>query len=159
MAGRGTDQHEAERMGRHLAQIVLAAVPRLEPVAPRAPAHCSQSWSVTRTRTLDQTAQEQFHRLLRAGETFETEIMALAAGDLAIVGIPGEALSEIASAVCAGSPFRRTRVLSCANDVVGYIPTDETQRQGAHEAAYAPAENMERHLMEKIRTALEALVS
>lgn len=152
------DAAEAEKMGRALAEIVRHALPQLQPVSVGALGAHREPWSITRTRTLDQPPEKQFMRLRQAGEVLDSEVMALRAGDLAIVGLPGEALSEIVAAVREASPFAHTRALSCANDFVGYIPTDEAQGQGAHETTNAPAEGMEGPGLEKAAAALRALV-
>ena len=151
------DAAEAEKMGRELAEIVRRALPQLQPIEMGTLCAHREPWSVTRTRTLDQAADEQFMRLIRAGDVHDSEVMAVRAGDLAIVGLPGEALSEITAAIREASPFAHTRVLSCANDFVGYIPTDEAQRQGAHETNCAPAEGMEGPVLAKAVAALRAL--
>ena len=142
------------KMGRGLAAIVRAATGSLEPLAIGGVSARIEPWRIVRTRALGDTPEQQFIRLMSAGDVFDTEVMALRAGDLAIVGLPGEALGEIAAAVRRASPFAHTVVLSLANDTVGYIPTDAVQRQGAHEANYAPAEGMEGPVLEKARTVL-----
>lgn len=147
----------AESMGRALAAIVREALPSLRPLAPGTPRFHAEPWSIVRSRTLTDTPDQQFHRLNLAGQVFETEVLALGVGELALVGLPGEAVSEIVAAVRRASPLAHTRVLSAANDFIGYIPTDEIQRQGAHEATYAPAEEIEAPVLAKAQAALEAL--
>lgn len=149
---------ETEKMGRELAEIVRGALPQLQPIEAGTLRAHREPWSITRTRALDRSPDQLFMRLNEAGEVFDSEVMAVRAGDLAIVGLPGEALSEVVAAIRKASPFAHTRVLSCANDFVGYIPTDEVQRQGAHETTNAPAEEMEGPVLERATTALRALV-
>jgi len=148
---------EAEGMGRELARIVRRALPQLQPVEVDTLGSHREPWSITRTRSVDRPPDQLFMRLNETGDVFDSEVMAVRAGELALVGLPGEALSEIVAAVREASPLTHTRVLSCANDFVGYIPTDEAQRQGAHETRMAPAEQMERPVLEKAAAALRAL--
>jgi neutral ceramidase len=147
----------ARAMGEDLASAVRAAVPGLRPTSGNEVASRSEPWRIERTRTLVETPDMQFLRAIRAGDCFDTEVMALRAGSLAVVGLPGEAVSAIASSVRRQSPFADTLVLSLANDTVGYLPTDEIQRQGAHEASYSPAQGLEGPLLSRARAALEAI--
>jgi neutral ceramidase len=151
------DPREADRMGGLLAGIVASAVADLRPLEAGPVAWHQEPWSITRTHGMEETADMQFLRLIRAGEVFETEVTALRCGSVAIVGLPGEALTQIVSAVRRHSPLDHTVVLSLANDTVGYLPTDEVQRQGSHEANYAPATGLEGPLLERTRAALRAV--
>jgi len=151
------DPREADWMGGLLAGIVADAIPSLRPSPAGPVAWHQEPWSITRTHGMEETADMQFLRLIKAGEVFETEVMALRAGSMAIVGLPGEALTEIVSTLRRQSPFGHTVVLSLANDTVGYLPTDEVQRQGSHEANYAPATGLEGPLLERARAALRAV--
>jgi neutral ceramidase len=150
-------EEPARRMGEDLASIVRAALPRLRPVEGAEVASRLEPWRIERTRTLVETPDMQFLRAVRAGEAFDTEVIALRAGSLAVVGLPGEAVSAVAASVRKASPFADTLVLSLANDTVGYLPTDEIQRQGAHEASYSPAEGLEAPLLARARAALAAV--
>ncbi len=51
------------------------------------------------------------------------ETQALAIGDCAIVGMPGEIFVRIGMAIAEKSPFPRTIPISHANGAVGYVPT------------------------------------
>ena len=66
----------------------------------------------------------------------KTEVVALRAGDLALVSAPGELFSDPRFREL--SPVPHNLVVSLANDSVGYLVTDEAQPQGGLEAARAP---------------------
>jgi hypothetical protein len=68
-------------------------------------------------------------------KAFDTEMQAVALGDVALVGAPGELLVEIGSAIKRASPFRATYILYNANDYVGYIPHLAAYREGGYEEA------------------------
>lgn len=69
---------------------------------------------------------------------FPAEIWAMRLGDLAIVGLPGEILTEIGLQIKQRSPFRCTMVVSCANDCIDYLPTDDAFVEGGYEAGWTP---------------------
>jgi len=71
--------------------------------------------------------------------TVPVEAQALAIGDCAIVGMPGEIFVEIGRAVEEGSPFARTLPLSHANGSPGYIPTADQIPFGGYEVEQARA--------------------
>ncbi len=54
-------------------------------------------------------------------------------GDLAVVGIPGEAFVEFGLALRANPYFAHTLIACYCNDLVGYIPTREAYSQGGYE--------------------------
>lgn len=79
---------------------------------------------------------------LERGETDLTipvEAQALALGDCAIVGLPGEIFVNIGLAVSEGSPFARTLPLSHTNGAPGYIPTADQIPFGGYEVEQARA--------------------
>jgi hypothetical protein len=63
----------------------------------------------------------------------------------------------MAAAVRKLSPSQHTLVLSLSSDTVGYITTDEIQRQGAHETNYSPAEGIEAPALAHASAALAAV--
>jgi len=76
-------------------------------------------------------------------EADEAEVMAIRAGDVGIVGLPGEVFCEFGLAIKERSPASHTLVFELANDAVGYIPTAEAYEQGGYEPTpgstrYAP---------------------
>src|SRR5690606_17006117 len=56
-------------------------------------------------------------------DSAEVPIMAMAIGELAIVGLPGEIFVEHGLAIRAGSRYRQTAMIGLANDHAGYVPT------------------------------------
>jgi len=80
---------------------------------------------------------------LARGETsfaIPLEAQALAIGDVAIVGLPGEIFVEIGRAVMERSPFPRTIAISHANGSAGYIPTADQVPLGGYEIERARAQ-------------------
>ena len=84
-------------------------------------------------------------RLVEALERGETDLtipleaQALAIGDGAIVGLPGEIFVEIGAAAVAASPFSHTIVISHANGSAGYVPTAAEVPAGGYEIDRARA--------------------
>lgn len=79
---------------------------------------------------------------LARGETsfaIPLEAQALAIGDVAIVGLPGEIFVEIGRAVMERSPFPKTIAISHANGSAGYIPTADQVPLGGYEIERARA--------------------
>ena len=138
-------------MGRALGEIVHAALPQLAPVAPGPVASHSQPWRFTpRHDGPSNTGRKK-------DQPYDTEVLALRAGDLAFVCLPGELFSQYAARFRELSPFPTTAVVSIANDSVGYLVTDETLTQGGLEANRATAEVLEQPLTEHARLALAGL--
>lgn len=114
----------ARRMGNAIARLVLAALPQARPLAgpPRAAA---LPWRL---------------RCGRGQPAIATEVMALGAGPLAIVALPGELCSGLAVAIRRLAGRRaHTLALSLGNDYIGYLPTDRMRREGGHEGRSSPA--------------------
>ena len=79
---------------------------------------------------------------LESGKTelgIPAETQALAIGDYAIVGMPGEIFVKIGMAVAEKSPFTRTIPISHANGAVGYVPTADQVPLGGYEIERARA--------------------
>ena len=60
--------------------------------------------------------------------------------DTALVTLPHEVFVEIGMAIKAASPFRRTMVVSLANDIDFYIPTRRAFEEGNYEPTTCPLE-------------------
>ena len=76
-------------------------------------------------------------------------------GNLGIVGLPGEPLTEIGLQIKQRSPFEHTMVVSLANGAMAYFPTDDGIDAGGYEAEWSPVGlGTERMLVE---TGLELL--
>jgi hypothetical protein len=142
------------RMGQELARIVLAAMDGLRELPGGPVASSQQPLSfVSQRRRPEGSAPGK-------DEQVTTEVMALRAGELAIVSVPGELFSEYAAMLRKVSPLPATLVVSLANDGVGYLPLDAALPQGGHEVVHrAAAEGIERPLMEAATKALAAVAA
>lgn len=67
-----------------------------------------------------------------------TEVQAIRIGDVAIVGLPGEAFTELGLLVKAMSPAARTLVVGYANDYVGYLAPRSEWLDGGYETQEGP---------------------
>ncbi len=63
------------------------------------------------------------------------EVTVLRVGNLAIVGVPGEAFCELGMQIKKASPAKHTVVIELANDCIGYIPTAEAFKEGGYETS------------------------
>ena len=61
------------------------------------------------------------------------EVMVVRIGDVAIVGLPGEAFCQLGLEIKRGSPAGHTLVAGLCNDAIGYLPTRESFQQGGYE--------------------------
>jgi len=141
-------------MGEKLADIVKGAVSELKAVAAGPVASSRQPLSfVSQRKWSEQSGREQ-------GEPLETEVMALRAGDLGAVSVPGELFSEYARIFRDASAMPYTLVVSLANDGTGYLPVDEAMPQGGHEVNHrAAAEGVQDPLTGAAKAALAAVTS
>jgi hypothetical protein len=78
-------------------------------------------------------ARRVLRRMADVPDEIPTWVQALRAGDLALVGVPGELFVELGLEIKRRSPFARTLVLELANDSIGYIPTRRAFDEGAYE--------------------------
>ncbi len=90
------------------------------------------------------------------------EVMVIRVGDVAIVGLPGEAFCQLGLEIKRRSPARHTFVVELANDAIGYLPIRESFDQGGYETTsgstfYEPG-SAER-IVESAVTQLERLLS
>ena len=132
-------------MGEEVGDIVLQALGGLKAMKSGKVSSNCQKWELTRTR-------DAYKRKNRpgsnAGDAIETEMIAARAGDVGVISIPGEMFTEFNSKLRKASGLPTTLVVTLANDYIGYLPTDEGQRQGAYETNMAPCEELEGSLME-----------
>jgi len=63
----------------------------------------------------------------------KTYLQALAVGNIALVGIPGELFVELGLELKKVSPFNETIIVGYANDYVGYIAPEKAYTQGGYE--------------------------
>jgi hypothetical protein len=139
------------KMGESLAGIVSQAVEKLSPVAgDRVEAH-QEPWEFARSRDALKGPQKK-------GDKARTEIQIFRAGDLVLLAIPGELLSEFNRAFREASPFPHTAIVSLANGYYGYLCTDAVMAEGAYEATMAPTDGVEAMLHEHVRNAFAAVM-
>jgi neutral ceramidase len=69
--------------------------------------------------------------------TNTAEVQAFAAGNLALVALPGEFFAESGLNLCAQSPFPRTLLIGYANGGVGYVPPPAAFAEGGYETRLA----------------------
>lgn len=124
------------RMGEALAARARQASSGLRPARGGEVRSASIPWTLVSARSWAAGSER------RRGDRIETEVMALRAGGLVILGIPGELFSEynerfrtMASETEGGAD--QTVIVSMANDAVGYLPVDEAFDQGGHEIRMA----------------------
>lgn len=73
-------------------------------------------------------------------ETVKTEVQAIVCGPLAIVGLPGEPLTELGLAIREASPFPQTLVLGYSNgNGVHYVGMPHEKARGGYEVGVAGA--------------------
>ena len=85
---------------------------------------------------------EALVKALESGETdlkVSGEIQAIAIGDFAIVGMPGEIFIKIGLEIVKQSPFARTIAISHTNGSIGYVPTADQVPLGGYEVDRARA--------------------
>jgi len=98
-------------------------------------------------------ALKSARELVEALETGEivaailVETQALAIGDCAIVGMPGEIFVEIGLEVAERSPFDCTIPISHANGAIGYVPTADQVPLGGYEVEIARASRQGRFIV------------
>lgn len=142
-------------VGDRLAQVVLDAVEKLEPIGSQGPvASRAEPWTLVRSREAFKSKDRPGKR---KGDEIAAEIDVLRAGDLALVTLPGELFSEFNAMLRQASPVRHTIIVSVANDYIGYLPTDAAQAEGAYETKMAPCEGIEGSLMDAARRAFGAV--
>lgn len=78
------------------------------------------------------------HRMIRIHEGgvahIPVEISAITIGDVALVGLPGEAFVQLGLAIKERSPFGHTYVMELCNASIGYVPTEVAYGEGGYEA-------------------------
>jgi len=83
------------------------------------------------------------------------EVSAIAIGDVAFVGLPGEVFVEHGLAIKQRSPFPYTFVAELSNDSIGYVPTRVAYDEGGYESNSTPLQPGTGERM--VATALELL--
>ncbi|MCC6494409.1 MAG: hypothetical protein IT424_15470 [Pirellulales bacterium] len=70
------------------------------------------------------------------GIVIPTEVTALRLGNAALAFLPGEPFVETGLALRSASPFDFTAVVGCAEETIGYVPTDEAFADGGYEIGF-----------------------
>lgn len=174
-SGRGPDKDE---IGRLLAEDVAGVLPKLS-FAPELAIEC-------RTRTLELPLREVTEEQLRgtvfgaqrfaAGEVYDgmmpalvtklrekgkqkAELQVFLLGDHALAAVPGEYFVEFGLQIKEETWPRRTLVVSCANGMVGYLPTRLAFRRGGYETTLYNGTYLAPGAGEKVTAALIRLVN
>jgi len=74
----------------------------------------------------------------RAGTSEPTEVQAIAAGDLALIALPGEFFAESGLRLRERSPFPFTLPVCYANGCLGYVPPARAFEEGGYETKLSP---------------------
>lgn len=146
-------QNVVRRMGEDLAGIVSQGIAELTRVSGTGVVALHEPWSFCTTWDLDGRMAIYFPHVT-PGETVNTAISCVAAGDCVLLGLPGETVSEYRKKFGLRSPFGITLLISLANDCIGYLPTDEILEQGAYEAKHCPCHPIEEVLTEQVDAVL-----
>lgn len=144
-------------MGERLAKIVLAAVKEMQPIGGEDVASANEAWTFQTTWTLGNSRCRIYFPASNAGDTVHTEFSGVSAGALALVGMPGETVSEYRAILNERSPFKVTLLISLANDFIGYLPTDQILEEGAYEAMLSPVRPIQETLLSGMDMVLKKL--
>ena len=147
------DAAVTRRVGERLAEHVRAALPRLSPVGTGPVAAAQEPWTFASDWTVSGRLGIYFPHAT-TGSRVDTLVSCVAAGDCALLGLPGEAVSEYREKLSRLSPFGITLLVSLANDFVGYLPTDAILAEGAYEAGLSPCRPIESALTAHAERAL-----
>jgi len=137
---------EAERLGNILGGEALKVVEQIETTIPEAKLRAKRSEvSLSVRHDIPKRMLEMFKQVKPTHPRFElyqnvlegkditTEVQAMAIGDMALVGVPGEAFTEFGLEIKKRSPFKYTLVSELANDVIGYVPVAKAFKEGGYE--------------------------
>ncbi len=145
MLGAAAHQAIAARTAVATEQVAVSrryvSLPRIE-ISPAEQARCRQVLDDARGDAppgqVDGLPEAFFAKLrlemaVRQHEPDHVEVMALRLGDVALVGLPGEAFCELGMAVRIQSLAPHTLVAGLSNDAIGYLPTRSAFDQGGYE--------------------------
>jgi len=79
---------------------------------------------------------------IKTRRTQPAEVQVLSAGDVAFASIPAEYFVEHGLRIKRESWPRHALVVSCANGMIGYVPTREAFEHGGYETTFAPSSRM-----------------
>jgi hypothetical protein len=89
----------------------------------------------------DRDIPDLLEKIRREG-TSEAEVQALSIGGVAFVGIPAEFFVELGLRIKEHTWPKHTLVVSCANGMIGYVPTREAFQRGGYETTFGPGSHM-----------------
>ena len=95
--------------------------------------HHAQSLSALTALEALEEQNRRDRRVDLARRELATAMTAVAIGNLAIVGVPGELFVELGLGIKANPYFDRTFVAGYCNDLIGYIPTRAAYAEGGYE--------------------------
>ena len=120
-----------EKMAQLISARALAAVTNAMPLKPTR----IQNGNAMLKLPLTETARGELRQ-----ETMTTEVQVMTCGPLAIVGLPGEPLIDLAIAIQKSSPFPHTLVLGYSNGSgVRYVGMPGEKARGGYEMGVAGA--------------------
>ncbi|MHB8383916.1 MAG: neutral/alkaline non-lysosomal ceramidase N-terminal domain-containing protein [Candidatus Binataceae bacterium] len=99
--------------------------------------HHQQSLDAIRALEALEESSRRDKRVDLADGKMAASMSVFALGDLAIIGLPGEAFVEFGLALRANPYFAHTLVAGYCNDLIGYVPTREAYAQGGYEVETA----------------------
>lgn len=136
---------EAERLGNILGGEALKVLEQTETTSePRLKSQCSEvslpvrkdipeKW-LERIKSIEpEHPRFELYQSLLEGRDINTEVQAMAVGNIAIVGVPGEVFVEFGLEIKKESPYEFTLVSELANDTIGYVPVAKAFEEGGYE--------------------------
>jgi neutral ceramidase len=95
---------------------------------------------------------------VKARATQPAEIQAFAIGNVRFVAVPAEYFVEFGLQIKEDTFPRHTLVVSCANGMVGYLPTPEAMARGGYETTFTMSSRLAREAGEAVAEAAVGLV-
>ncbi|MBX3010257.1 MAG: neutral/alkaline non-lysosomal ceramidase N-terminal domain-containing protein [Caldilineaceae bacterium] len=152
---------DVAELGSAFADEVLRVYRGITPTVPTTPLG-SHQLLLDAGRTVDEVAAFSTTATPLSSTTVPAEIMVLAAGDLLLLGQPGEVLSETVvrwrrdlRALGYATPL----IVGHANGWLSYLPEPETFPEGGYEVQRAHGEGTSRFFQPQVRTALLAALA
>ena len=94
-----------------------------------------EQWNALEIHSVWAAATQEGIRTGTAPHVISGPLQVIRIGDVAIVGIPGEAFNEIGSRIKVASPARFTLCCGYTNGALGYLPTTEEYPFGGYEVS------------------------
>jgi hypothetical protein len=96
---------------------------------------------------------------IKSEKTQRAELQALFIGDHAYAAIPSEYFVEFGLRIKEETWPRRTMIVSCANGMVGYLPTREAFRRGGYETTFYNGTCLAHNAGDKVTNAMIRLIN